>query len=88
MALFPLTSIGTSEKQTSLVDNGMMSHAWEGFHEKMDLLSTLVEKCVDFMGEFFYVLPLIATRATLEFPTYPPKCTLTFAWISCELKAQ
>lgn len=74
----------------TLMGKGPMTHVWDNFHEDGFLLSTSIERCVDFLaGSTLCCVPSdFATQQTLEFPTDPTKCTLSFPWISCELKSQ
>ncbi len=65
----------------TLMGKGMMTHARDNFHKDGSLLSTSVERCVDFLSwSFLCCFPSdFATQRTLEFPTDPINCTLTFA---------
>ena len=59
----------------------MMTQAWDNSHKDGSLLCTSVERCVDFLApSFLCCFPSdFTTQQTLEFPTDPTKCILTFA---------
>lgn len=64
----------------TLMGKGMMTHAGDNFHKDGSLLSTSIERCVDFLARsFLCCFPSdFATQQTLEFPTDPTECTLSF----------
>lgn len=79
-----------SDANWILLGKGPMTHVWDNFHKDGFLLSTSMERCVDFpTGSTLCCLPSdFATQRTLEFPTDPTKCTLSFPWMSRKLKSE
>lgn len=57
----------------------MMTHTWDNFRKDGFLLSTSIERCVDFLpwSILCCFLSDFGTQQTLEFPTDPTKCTLS-----------
>lgn len=74
----------------TLMGKGTVTHTWHNFHKDGFLLSTSIERCVDFLARSILccVPSGFATQQPSEFPTDPTKCTLSFPWTRRELKSQ